>query len=369
MEAFWEENRLCFKFPSTDKPRVPVSIGFGGDWICEFLKIPMDKYHSDYVVQQNARLRAGEITKREVGLGIGPGIDFGVVMDASIYGGKIIYDESSPPWIAPVVLEPKDVYKLADKMDKCDNLLELGLLPKFFRWRERLEQDFGIKPHQEGGGIKGPATIAGQLCGFSNFLLWLYTNPDEMKFLAELIVRTSIRYLRQLREVTGGFFHGLGLASDLSGLMSPQHYEEFCFPADKTLFDTLAPPGSHRGYHADSDMRKHLKYMNALNLTWVNFGPTLSAPQIRREIPHATIQGHIPPKLLWQGSPEDVIECAKRDLRAADDGNLILSTAGSLAPGTPFENIKALCWAAHYYGRYKNGVIKILEEEGELHNA
>jgi len=356
MKQFWEENEECMKMFTTDKPRVPVAlIGFGGIFFCQRLGIPMDRYYSDYETQQKIRFQISEETDEELGIRFQPAIDWGVVMDGSIFGGKVIYLENASPVLEHVIREPEDVYRLAEEMEDV-NLLERGLLPKYFEWRDRLKKDYGIIVHE---GLlfdrKGPGTIAGQLCGVSNYLTWLYTYPKEMKELMKLIERTMVKYIGELRAKMGENPGGLGRADDVAGLMSPEMFKEFIYPTEKKLFELYAPSEEDsRTYHADSNMSEgHLELLNELGVTWVNMGPKVESVLIREKIPQAAICGQIPPNTLLHGTPDDVITTARHDIEAVgSDGGLILSTAGAIPAGTPYENIRAMCYAAEVYGRY-----------------
>ena len=59
------------------------------------------------------------------------------------------------------------------------------------------------------------------------------------------------------------------------------------------------------------------------------------------KMPGVIIHGQIPPtKVLLYGTPEQVYECAKRDIeQAGPTKQLVLCTAGSINPGTSFENL------------------------------
>jgi len=361
MKRFWQENEECMPMFTTDKPRVPVALlGLGGIFFCHRLGIPMDRYYAEYETQQRIRLLISEETEEELGLRFQPAIDWGVVMDGSIFGGRVIYSEEASPFLEPVIREPRDVYWLAEQMEDAarpgdSHLLERGLLPKYFEWRDRLKTDHGITVHERLLERKGPGTIAGQLCGVSNFLMWLYTHPREMRELLSLIERILIQYIGELRARMAESPGGLGQADDVAGLMSPDMFEEFILPIQRRVFELYAPDDEDfRTYHADSNMSgRHLELLNELDVTWVNMGPNVDPALIRQKIPQAAICGEIPPNILLHDTPEDVIAAARRDIEAVGgDGGFILSTAGAIPAGTPYENIRAMCYAATVYGRY-----------------
>ncbi len=358
MKNFWEVNAKCETL-SDDIPRVPVQMNLQvGDWICELLKIDNAKYYSDYRYQQENRLKCSKIAEEELAYRIYPDVDFGVIMDASVYGGKINYESTATPTLQPVVTDPVEIDTLVERMNKVD-LMEQGLVPTYFEWREKIGLEYGITLTY-GGGIKGCSTVLGQICGITNFLTWIVTDAEQIHKLVDCWLNTSKRYIQMMRQRTG-FVSGqkaFSFASDVSGMLSPALYREFMMDPERELYDLFAPnPGDRRYYHADYHMLHHLDAFQEMGVNAVNIDPYIDAGQILAKLPDAVVYGQIPPlKVLLYGTPEEVVACAKRDIEQAGLGkHLVLTTAGSINPGTSFENIKAVCYAAEKYGYIYDG--------------
>jgi Uroporphyrinogen-III decarboxylase len=352
MRKFWEVNNQCLNLNETI-PRVPVSIHLDGDWICDYLKLDNVKYYSDFEYQQEHRLQCSEITERELGYSILPDVDFGVVMDASVYGGKVHYESRATPTLQPAVTNPEEIDALVERIDQA-NLLEQGLVPSYLEWRSKIKDRFGIELHY-GAGMKGCATMLGQICGITNFLTWIVTDPEPIHKLADCWLRTSKRYIKLIRKETNfpGQQTGFAFASDLAGMLSPSLYREFIMDGEKELYDLFAPgPGDKRYYHADYHMLHHLEAFSEMGVNQVNIDPYIDPAQILAKLPQAIVFGQIPPtKVLLYGTPEEVMACAKRDIEQAGPGkHLVLCTAGSINPGTSFENLRAMCQAVEEYG-------------------
>jgi uroporphyrinogen decarboxylase len=358
MRKFWEVNAKC-KTLKDDIPRVPVHIHLHvGDWICDFLKIDSAKYYSDYRYQQENRLKCSKITEKELDYRIYPDVDFGVIMDASIYGGKVNYESNATPTLQPVITDPAEIDILVERMNRVD-LMEQGLVPEYFEWREKIRTEYGITLTY-GGGIKGCCTMLGQICSITNFLTWIVIDPQQIHKLVDCWLNTSKRYIQMMRQHTNfaSDQRALSFASDLSGMLSPELYREFIMDAEKELYDMFAPnPGDRRYYHADYHMLHHLDTFREMGVNAVNIDPYVTAGQILAKLPQAVVYGQIPPlKVLLYGTPEEVVACAKRDIEQAGPGkHLVLTTAGSINPGTSFENIKAMCYAAEKYGYIYEG--------------
>jgi uroporphyrinogen decarboxylase len=352
MKKFWEVNEQCMDLKKTI-PRVPVSITLDGDWICEYLKLDNAMYYSDYQYQQEHRLKCSEITQKELAYPILPTVDFGVVMDASVYGGTVHYESNATPTLEAAINDPSEIDAFVERMNKLDPL-EQGLIPKYFEWREKIKSQYGIKLTY-GGGMKGCATMLGQICGITNFLTWIVTDPEEILKLVACWLETSKRYISAMRRETNfpAADTGFSFASDVAGMIPPQLYRELIMDAEKELYDLFAPnPADKRFYHADYKMLHHLDAFAAMGVNEVNIDPYVDPGQILAKLPDAVIYGQIPPtKVLLYGTPDEVVNCAKRDIEQAGPGkHLVLCTAGSINPGTSFANLKAMCYAAEKYG-------------------
>jgi len=354
MKEFWQINKQCLQ-NIKEAPRVPVGMSLDGDWICEFLGLDNALYYSNFDYQQEQRLRCSEFTEREISYKIYPSVDFGVIMDASIYGGKVNYESNATPTLKPVLNDPSEIDDFVEKIRNMD-ILESGLVPKYLEWREKISQRYGINL-TSGGGIKGCATMLGQICGITNFLTWIATDPEEIEKLVTCWLEISIKYIKTLRRETNYPVgkNGFSFASDVAGMLSPRMFKEMIFNAEKKLYEEFAPnKQDSRFYHADSHMLHHLDTLKEMGVNQVNIDPYIDPEQILSKLSEAVIFGQIPPlKILLSGTAEDVIACARRDiLQAGKSKQLVLTTAGSINPGTSFENLRAMCFAAQEYGDY-----------------
>lgn len=352
-QRFWEVNKICLTLDD-NIPRLPVGIHLDGDWICDFMGADTTRYYSEYDYQQKTKLECGQVTFEAFGYKIEPGIDFGVIMDASIYGGEVICEQKATPVLRPVVNSPEEIDDLVLKMENAD-LLGCGLVPVYLQWMERIEKDYGIKlPY--GSGLKGCATMLGQICGITNFLTWIVTDPEQVARLISCWYKTSIRYIDLMRQATGfkpGDTSRFSFASDVAGMLSPQMYEQFIKKFEQQIYAKFAGgENDTRHYHADYHMLHLLGHLQDIGVNEVNIDPYIEPKDILAVMPNTVIVGQIPPtSVLLYGTPEQIRGCVKRDIeQAGQTKNLIVSTAGSINPGTSFENLIAICEAVEEYG-------------------
>jgi len=73
LRQFWEVNKQCRAPFSTDKPRVPVSVGLNEDWVkYEAGVTDHRRFHTDFEYQQAMRRKASEVAERALGIPLGP---------------------------------------------------------------------------------------------------------------------------------------------------------------------------------------------------------------------------------------------------------------------------------------------------------
>ena len=363
LERFWDENSKCWEPFSTDKPRVPVSVGLNEDWV-KFEAGVTDhrRFHTDFEYQQAMRARAAEVAKRELGVTLGPAINLGSVTNTSIYGGEVVYPDNAGPWLLESIEDPvHDVPALIRRLGRQD-ILKAGVNPIVLEWRQRILEEYGVDI-KLGTGCHGLATLGSIICGTTNFIYWLYDYPDQMDALMQLFYETNLEYMVRLREVTGASMEGMGMGNDSVAFLTPTLYRKFCLERERAWYDHFSSPGDgRRNFHSDSENSHMLDVLAELDLSHVNLGPTVDPQLIRAKMPKAVIQGQVPPFLLREGTLEQVLARCREDInKVAGEGGLVLDSAGSINDGTPHENVRAMMLAAELYGRYKDGKHVVVE--------
>src|SRR5699024_8264740 len=108
---------------------------------------------------------------------------------------------------------------------------------------------------------------------------------------------------------------GFSFADDNCCLLTPDLYRRFGYPVLKALFDKYSPnPNDPRYQHSDSAMAHLLPILGELDLTGVNFGPTVMVPEIRKYLPHARIDGCIAPFTFMRNDVDGLKMEVNRDV-------------------------------------------------------
>lgn len=147
-----------------------------------------------------------------------------------------------------------------------------------------------------------------------------------------------------------------------AGFLSPRHYEDFVMPFERKLISLVhaAYPEMPMYTHTCGAIGDRLDLMLATGTQGID---TLDPPPLGtveldeakvRLSGKAFIKGNLDPvNVLLQGDPAGVREDATRKIRIGmAGGGYILSTACSVAPATPPENIAVLAEVAEMQGRY-----------------
>lgn len=258
-------------------------------------------------------------------------------------------------WLEQSANTEDELRALLDRVDARD--IRSFILPE--NWaseRERLMAR-GIKPSLY-RGQRGPVTFAASIYGIENLLYLIVDNPDLAARLRDTILRVMLEIAR-VRDEEAGYTpatapRGFSFCDDNCYLLSPAMYEFFGYPILKGIFARYSPdPADRRYQHSDSAMGHHLPVLGRLNMTGVNFGPTVMVDEIRRHMPGAVIYGQLAPFTLSRHDEEGILAEFLRDFdMAREKRGLVFTTAGSINNGSRLTGMRLLMAAIQRYGRY-----------------
>jgi uroporphyrinogen decarboxylase len=268
-------------------------------------------------------------------------------------GSRLQMTEGGTPWLESDVNSIDDVKALITRAVKLDMKKE-AFLEGWHQQKEQYEQKTGKKLKLGGSSSRGPATMATSILGTVNTCLFIMDYPEIMDDFFAVLSDKLIEYHYALMDATDNHSReGYSINDDNCYLFPPAQYLRFCAPVVERLFKEFAPEPHHRrSQHSDSNMGHLMEILSDLGVNSVNLGPSLHPLKIRKAIPKAVIVGQIPPFTLRNGSPEDIIRTVRRDIESVgQDGGLIECPAGSVAVGTPLENLKIYMWAVINFQR------------------
>jgi hypothetical protein len=209
------------------------------------------------------------------------------------------------------------------------------------------------------GEVTSPLDYFLDLFGFEQAMVALIEDPGKSLEILERLT-SGITTLAVGQAEKG--VDAVKLSSPFSGagFISPEHYKRFVLPFESRICKAVQKKGAHVYLHVCGDIHDRLELMAGSGASGIE---CLDPPPLGRvDLGDAKkrlggrifIKGNIDPvNTLLQGSPDRVREDAHRRLLVGmPGGGYILSSACSIAPRTPRENVQILHQAVAEFGRY-----------------
>jgi uroporphyrinogen decarboxylase len=261
-------------------------------------------------------------------------------------------------WLKQSASNRHELAALLDRVEKrLDNLREFILPENWETEKKRLLDLGGQVPLYR--FQRGPCTFATSIYGSENMMFLFYDDPGLFSRFSEILSRAIIGRAKVLDEEAGAetvakIKQGWFWADDNCCLFTPEMYEAFAMPIHRELFAEYASYlGSERYQHSDSAMGHLLPLLQELDLTGVNFGPTLTVSEIRKHCPNAIIQGQLQPFTYSRNEEHNMVAEFLRDFdQAREKRGLNFTTAGSINNGSRLSGMRLLMAAIQRYGRY-----------------
>ena len=302
--------------------------------------------------------------------------DFMWVEDANAFGADVVFSKNDSPWVArPHLLQKNDDLNQLRNVDYVNGGIH-GKMISFFNEMKGIAEEYEICfsdgkvisatacVYMGGGGIIGPATLAGDLRSVEALSMDFYDRPDWVKELLDIIVEKSIEWLEVVEKLNDGklafcsdFNEGVvHIGDDGIAQMSPKQVEEFMLKPLKKLSDHVHGQGlkvqGHNCGRADHLLKYWVedigidRYMGFSYLTDKNLIKEIMGGKV-------ILLGGIDTAKLHDSQPEDVIEDVRKTLEILKDTpGYIIMDGHNIAPGTPLENINAVTEAAEKFGRF-----------------
>jgi MtaA/CmuA family methyltransferase len=322
-----ERIRLALAGESVDiVPRTPILMQYAA----EYIGSDYGRFAADHAVLVEANIRAAA--------------DFGFDQVSAIsdpyretegFGAEIVYvKDGVPRCVRPPLADDPDLGKLA-KPDPARSVRMADRVAAVASF-SRLARDSSIL-----GWVEGPAAEAADLRGVENFLVDLMDDPDYAGDLMDLAVDNAIRFAEaQIR--AGCDMVGMGDA--IASQIGPALYEEFVLEREKRLVRAIQAMGAKAKIHICGDITPLLPGLAEIAPDVLDCDHMVSLAQARRAMPAGTVlTGNLDPvSEVQRGTPASIRAAVARAY--AEAGNPFFVNAGcEIPPGTPAENLRALC--------------------------
>ena len=245
-------------------------------------------------------------------------------------------------------LEPPEAKRSGDRISHWPDYL--------FRTIERVVDEVGddVSVH---GEIFSPWTQLMELFGYERALMYAIDEPEKCEaILAAYAEGTADLGVRQARHGVDAVLISSAFAG--AGFISPRQYERFVLPYERRVVDRIKREGVPVYTHTCGDIGDRLELMVETHIDGID---TLDPPPLgsvdledakRRVGDRVFFKGNIDPvNTLLNGSREEVLRDALWRLEVGSrGGGYILSSACSVSPRVPPENLTALVEASERFG-------------------
>lgn len=368
IDRFWAEQKISAANPfGEDIPQVPLGIMMSGECVYDELGIPEDYWRYDHDMDWKIQLNKAynEISEKIVGRRLlseyAPDSErqwpaYKTIAD--LFEAQNVWVKSSSSyWLQESAHNEDELKALLDRVDaRIENIREF-LLPENWDAEKARLNSLGVPPPRM-HGIRGPVTFATSIYGPQRLIFLIYDNPDLASRFRDTIIR-GLFAITDLIDSEAGFTPGsappgYSFSDDNCYLLTPDMYEFFGYPILKAIFEKYSPnPGDMRGQHSDSSMSHIVPILAKLNMTWVNFGPTVMVSEIRRHMPNTVINGQLAPFTFSRNEEENIVLEFLRDFNMArEHKGLCFATAGSINNGSRLTGMRLIMSAIQHFGRY-----------------
>lgn len=312
-------------------PRIPLLMQFAA----EHIGSNYGAFASDHRVLVEANIRCAE--------------DFGLDQVSTIsdpyretagFGGDIVFHENSvPECVRPpladasagddsigrlVVPDPEVAPRMRDRLDAIR------------LYRQRLGNRYSIL-----GWVEGPAALAADVRGVSDFLMDLMEDAEWTGRLMDVAVDAALRFART-QIAAGADTIGVGdaICSQISGAIYAEHIQ----PRQLRLIRGIKEAGARVRLHICGQTRHLWPKLRELPIDIFDCDHMVDMAAAREALPaNVVLAGNVDPvSALRFGKPEDLPAKVRSCARVA--GPRFMVCAGCEIPsGTPLANVHALC--------------------------
>jgi len=320
--------------------RVPVALIVDSSWLCGYAAVDTLDYFlkTDHWIGIHRDL----LTRfPDVAWIPGFGIEYGMVVEPSAFGARIMWHHDQPPSIEPV-LGGLAALKDVEPADPQHHGFMPLVLQRYVDTENQLLRD-GINIKMV--AARGPFAVTGWMLSMTELMVLLQTDPEAMHQLLDTVTTTIIAWLRAQLGVLKAP-EGIMVLDDIVGLLSPKLFEEFARPHMMRIFSEFN--GMIRVYHNDTPCPHLVKPMANLGFDVFNFSHETDIAKVQAEMPTIALMGNVAPyAVMAQGTPQEVEDWARECVRKTNKKKLILSAGGGVSIGTSAEAIDALVKVAN----------------------
>lgn len=257
------------------------------------------------------------------------------------FGAEIIYpDDQVPHCVAPPLAKNPDLALLKQ--------------PDPYRSERMLDRLEGVAAMRADGGdrysvmgwIEGPAAEAADLRGISNFLVDLMTDEAYAGALMDRCVDTAIAFAKAQIEKGADT---IGMGDAIASQVSPDTYATHIFAREKKIVDAIHAAGGWVRLHICGDTTHLLPWFAQLGCDIIDLDWQVDLVKAREILgPKQVIVANLDPVKEVMDSTPARIQQRLTELYRSAGGPMMAGAGCEIPPGTPHDNLLALCTPVPY---------------------
>ncbi len=252
------------------------------------------------------------------------------------FGAHIDFPEDGVPrCMAPPLEQDTDLTRLRDPNPYVSGRMR-DRLDAIALMRKETGETYSVM-----GWIEGPAAEAADLRGISNFLVDLMVDEAYACKVMDLCVEAGAVFARAQLEQGADT---IGIGDAIASQVSPETYATHIFPREKQLVDAIHAAGGLVRLHICGDTTHLLPWFAQLGCDIVDLDWQVNMVEARRVLgPAQAIVANLDPVKQVMGSTPEQIQAELRQCYASVGAPFYAGAGCEIPPGTPQENLKALC--------------------------
>lgn len=251
------------------------------------------------------------------------------------FGGQITYLRDEVPRCTSPLENTKDISTLARPNPHTSGRMA-DRVNAISEYKRLFGNEYSIL-----GWIEGPAAEAADLRGVTNFLMDTLEDRDFLAVLLDLCVEVGIDFAKAQIEAGADT---IGIGDAIASQLSPDSYESLIQPREKLLVEAIHGAGAFIRLHICGNITHLLPGIADLGVDILDVDHMVEVTHVREVVgEEVAISCNINPVTgIMQGTPASIQDYVNRTYRSV--GNPFMVSAGcEIPPGTPPENLKALC--------------------------
>lgn len=366
-DQFWADQKIAAADPfGANIPQVPIGVA-GMNRECVFDELGIEEDHWRLMKDEEWRLALNRAYNDRAERIVGRRIMNETPVDPTrrYPATKALHDvfeaanewHAGSWWLAQSATNEDELARLLDRVEARIDDMRAFVLPDNWDEEKARLTALGVKPNLY-RGQRGPVTFATSIYGLENLIFLIIGNPPLAGRFSDAILNAMLAIARVFDQEAGVTpetgRRRFQFNDDNCYCLSPDLYEFFAYPILKGMFDVYASgPGGDRRQHSDSAMAHLLPVLAKLDMTWTNFGPTVTVAEIRGHLPNAVIDGQLAPFTFSRNDEAGIVSEFRRDFAmAGEKRGLVFGCAGSVNNGSMLTGLRLIMSTVQNEGRY-----------------